>query len=433
MGKSIINIGGIRMTNIVIESEVRKKGILAKNASYTMNVKTTAEKNDALVKIAEQLLIDQQFIIEENKKDLAIGKEKGLPDSTLDRIMLNESRIQAMSTAIHQLVELEDPVGEKLESITKENGLLIEKRRVPIGVIGMIYEARPNVTIDAATLSLKTGNAVILRGSSSAKFSNIALVSTIHRALEKTEIPLEAVQLIEDTSHETAKELFNLTEYLDVLIPRGGKGLIDLVVRESSVPVLETGAGNCHVYVDNSANYDMALNIILNAKTQRPSVCNAAESLLMAEDWFKEHGVYLLKQLSEAGITIIGDEHVCNVLPQATLATEEDYAAEYLSLTLSVKVVDNVYEAINHINTYGTNHSEAIITEDQMAADVFLTSVDAAAVYHNASTRFTDGFEYGYGAEIGISTQKLHARGPMGLPALTSTKYFIRGNGQIRK
>ncbi|TSI08656.1 glutamate-5-semialdehyde dehydrogenase [Lysinibacillus sp. BW-2-10] len=420
------------MTNIATESEVRVKGKLAKQASYVMNVKTTEEKNDALLKISAQLIEDQNKIIEENKKDLVNGKEKGLPDSTLDRIMLNETRIQAMADAIKELIALEDPVGELLESTTKDNGLLIEKRRVPIGVIGMIYEARPNVTIDAATLSLKTGNAVILRGSSSAKHSNMELVATIHRALAKTNLPLEAVQLIEDTSHETAKELFNLNEYLDVLIPRGGKALIDLVVRESSVPVLETGAGNCHVYVDETANYEMVTKIIINAKTQRPSVCNAMESLLIQRNWFEGNGEKLLNELNTLDIKIIGDESVCSVSPAATLATEEDYATEFLSLTMSVKIVENVMEAIEHINIYGTNHSEAIITEDAIAAQTFLTGVDAAAVYHNASTRFTDGFEYGYGAEIGISTQKLHARGPMGLPALTSTKYFIHGNGQIR-
>lgn len=413
-------------------SEVKQKGKLAKAASYIMNIKTTAEKNNALAKIADQLLKDQPLIIEENAKDLAAGKEKGLSASTLDRILLNAERIQAMASAIQELIELNDPVGEILETIDKDNGLHIEKKRVPLGVIGMIYEARPNVTIDAATLSLKTGNAVILRGSSSAKYSNKVLVDSIHRALENSSLPVDAVQLIEDTSHETASELFHMKEYLDVLIPRGGKALIDLVVREASVPVLETGAGNCHVYVDETANFDMAEKIILNAKMQRPSVCNAAESLLIQRNWFSQQGTQLLNDLSSKGITIIGDENVCAVLPEASLATEEDYATEFLSLTLSVKVVDNVYEAIDHINTYGTNHSEAIITEDALAAAAFLNSVDAAAVYHNASTRFTDGFEFGYGAEIGISTQKLHARGPMGLPALTSTKYYVTGNGQTR-
>jgi len=414
-------------------SEVQLKGKLAKAASYVLNIKTTCEKNDALTKIADQLIVDQDTIIAENAKDLAYGEEQGMPVSTLDRIMLNKERIEAMANAIHLLVKLEDPVGNLLEKIEKDNGLLIEKRLVPIGVIGMIYEARPNVTVDAATLSLKTGNAVILRGSSSANFSNVAIVASIHRALEKTSIPVDAVQLIEDTNRETAKELFHLKEYLDVLIPRGGKALIDLVVREATVPVLETGAGNCHIYVDQTADYIKAEKICLNAKTQRPSVCNAAESLLIHPDWFKEYGPQLLSTLHQAGVTIIGDEFVCQALDFVLLATEEDYATEYLDLKVSVKLVENVYEAIEHINKYGTNHSEAIITEDQLVAETFLNSVDAAAVYHNASTRFTDGFEFGYGAEIGISTQKLHARGPMGLPALTSTKYFIHGNGQIRE
>ena len=296
----------------------------------------------------------------------------------------------------------------------------------------MIYEARPNVTIDAATLSIKTGNAVLLRGSSSATFSNIALVASIHRALEAVNFPQDAVLLIEDTSRETAKTLFTLNEYLDVLIPRGGKNLIDLVVREASVPVLETGAGNCHIFIDETASLEMARDIIVNAKTQRPSVCNAAESILIHENFFANHGKELLESLSVVGINIYGDEQVCSVLQQALQATEEHYAEEFLSLTLSVKVVENTYAAIHHINQYGTNHSEAIITESAENAALFLNSVDAAAVYHNASTRFTDGFEYGYGAEIGISTQKLHARGPMGLPALTSTKYFVYGEGQVR-
>lgn len=420
------------MAKTITENEVIVKGKRAKIASFEMNIKSTAEKNAALVSIADQLLVDKQVIIAENAKDLLAGKEMGLDDATLDRIMLNEERISAMSEAIRRLVELPDPVGEVLEDITKENDLHIMKKRVPLGVIGMIYEARPNVTIDAATLSLKTGNAVLLRGSSSAKSSNIALVASIHRALEVVKFPQDAVLLIEDTSRETAKTLFTLNDYLDVLIPRGGKNLIDLVVREASVPVLETGAGNCHIFIDKSANLDMARKIIINAKTQRPSVCNAAESILIQEDFFVEYGKELLEALSEVGIKIYGDEHVCGVLKQALQATEDHYAEEFLSLTLSVKVVDNVYEAIHHINKFGTNHSEAIITEDAENTAIFLNSVDAAAVYLNASTRFTDGFEFGYGAEIGISTQKLHARGPMGLPALTSTKYFVYGDGQVR-
>lgn len=413
-------------------SEIRRKGEAAKKASFALIGVTTEQKNDALEKIAQQLLIDQVYLVEENKKDLEQGKLAGLNDSVLDRILLNEKRISDMADAIRLLIKLNDPIGETLESIEKENGLLIKKRRVPIGVIGMIYEARPNVTIDAATLSLKTGNAVLLRGSSSAKFSNIALVQSIHRALEKTDLPLEAVQLIEDTSREAAKELFHLNEYLDVLIPRGGKNLIDTVVRESSVPVLETGAGNCHIFIDETAQPEMAEKIAINGKTQRPSVCNAIETILIEESWFKKYGEGLLKSLDDHSVEIYGDEAVCQVFKGAKPATEEDWCTEYLALKVSVKLVKNVAEAISHINQYGTRHSEAIITENGANADLFLTKVDAAAVYHNASTRFTDGFEFGYGAEIGISTQKLHARGPMGLPALTSSKYYIYGEGQIR-
>ncbi|MED3689196.1 glutamate-5-semialdehyde dehydrogenase [Peribacillus butanolivorans] len=414
-------------------SEVIEKGKAAKIASYQLIGLSTEQKNEALEKIAMQLVIDRESLLIENQKDLEQGRLKGFSESTLDRIMLNPKRIDDIAAAIRLLIELKDPIGEKLEMIEKENGLLIKKLRVPIGVIGMIYEARPNVTIDAATLSLKTGNAVILRGSSSAKYSNMALVSSIHKALKNTKIPVDAVQLIEDTSRETAKELFHLKDYLDVLIPRGGKNLIETVIRESTVPVLETGAGNCHIFIDETADLTMVENIVLNGKTQRPSVCNAIESLLIHEKWFEENGKSLLAVLNEKGIEIYGDEAVCNAFPEAETATEEDWSTEYLALKISVRTVSCVSDAIEHINRYGTNHSEAILTKDEQNAAVFLNKVDAAAVYHNASTRFTDGFEFGYGAEIGISTQKLHARGPMGLPALTSSKYFIYGEGQIRE
>jgi glutamate-5-semialdehyde dehydrogenase len=347
--------------------------------------------------------------------------------------MLNEKRIYDMAEAIRLLIDLKDPIGETLETIKKENGLHIKKNRVPLGVIGMIYEARPNVTIDAATLTLKTGNAVILRGSSSARHSNLALVETIHKALEKSTVPVDAVQLIEDTSRETAKELFHLKEYLDVLIPRGGKNLIDTVVNEATVPVLETGAGNCHVFIDESADYKMAESIVINGKTQRPSVCNAVETVLIEEKWFAKHGKELLNSLHNHGVEIFGDDAVTNSFSAAKRATEEDWYAEYLALSISVKIINGVDEAIHHINKYGTNHSEAIITENKDHANKFLNKVDAAAVYHNASTRFTDGSEFGYGAEIGISTQKLHARGPMGLNALTSSKFLVYGSGQIRQ
>ncbi|MGE7764825.1 glutamate-5-semialdehyde dehydrogenase [Peribacillus sp. NPDC096540] len=414
-------------------SEVIAKGKAAKIASYQLIGLSTEQKNEALEKIAKQLVIDRESLLIENQKDLEQGRLKGFSESTLDRIMLNPKRIDDIAAAIRLLIDLKDPIGEKLEMIEKENGLLIKKLRVPIGVIGMIYEARPNVTIDAATLSLKTGNAVILRGSSSAKYSNMALVTSIHKALKNTKIPVDAVQLIEDTSRETAKELFHLKDYLDVLIPRGGKNLIETVIRESTVPVLETGAGNCHIFIDETADFTMVENIVLNGKTQRPSVCNAIESLLIHDKWFKENGKSLLTVLNENGIEVYGDAAVCNAFPEAKTATEEDWSTEYLALKISVKTVSCVSDAIEHINRYGTNHSEAILTKDEQNAAVFLNKVDAAAVYHNASTRFTDGFEFGYGAEIGISTQKLHARGPMGLPALTSSKYFIYGEGQIRE
>ncbi|WP_411334730.1 glutamate-5-semialdehyde dehydrogenase [Metabacillus indicus] len=413
-------------------SEVMRKGKIAKAVSYDMMQVPTEEKNRALEQIAGQLETERDFLIKENQKDIEAGKKAGMTDSILDRMLLTEKRINDMALAIRQLISLEDPVGEVLETIQKENGLLIQKKRVPLGVIGMIYEARPNVTIDAATLSLKTGNAVILRGSSSSIHSNKALVSVIHRALEQTSVPHEAVQLIEDTNRETAKQLFTLNEYLDVLIPRGGKNLIDTVVRESTVPVLETGAGNCHIYIDESADPEMAAKILINAKTQRPSVCNAAESLLIHEKWLYQYGADLLSKLHELSVKIVGDEKICSLLSNAELALEEDWAAEYLSMKVSIKSVESTEEAIQHINRYGTKHSEAIVTENKKSASKFQNLVDAAAVYHNASTRFTDGFEFGYGAEIGISTQKLHARGPMGLKALTSHKYLVCGNGQIR-
>lgn len=421
------------MGNISTVSEVQLKGRKAKAVSSQLVTVTTEEKNAALLLIAKQLVEDQAYILSENEKDLQAGKANGLTDEVLDRIMLNDKRIQDMSDAIKLLVELNDPVGEIIESITKENGLLINKKRVPLGVIGMIYEARPNVTVDAATLSLKTGNAAILRGSSSAEFSNKALIQSIHAALEKSSIPVDAVQLIEDTSRETAKELFTLKEYLDVLIPRGGKNLIDTVVRESTVPVLETGAGNCHVFIDESADQKMATQIVLNAKLQRPSVCNAIETILIHEKWFAEHGEELISLIQKNGVDIFGDAKVSAVSASAKTATEEDWATEYLGLSVGVKTVASVDEAVAHINQYGTKHSESIVTNDEKHAAVFLNQVDAAAVYHNASTRFTDGFEFGYGAEIGISTQKLHARGPMGLQALTSSKFVIQGNGQIRE
>ncbi|KAA6476220.1 glutamate-5-semialdehyde dehydrogenase [Bacillus swezeyi] len=413
-------------------SEVIEKAKKANAAKEELVHQTTENKNEALSLIAEALRSHQDDILEENRKDIEMGKEKGFSPALLDRLSLSPERLNDIADAITLLIKLNDPVGDSLETIRKENGLLIEKVRVPLGVVGMIYEARPNVTVDAATLCLKTGNACVLRGSSSAINSNKALVRVIRAALDKSVLPKDAVQLIEDTSKETAKQLFTLNDGLDVLIPRGGKNLIDMVVRESTVPVLETGAGNCHLFIDESAQSAMAQQVVINAKTQRPSVCNAIETVLIHENWADQHTKDLLQKLEEAGVKIKGDQTICDLFPSAEPAEELDWETEFLAPLISIKTVKSLDEAIRHIHRYGTRHSEAILTENEENARFFLTSVDAAAVYHNASTRFTDGFEFGYGAEIGISTQKLHARGPMGLEALTSSKYIIKGNGQIR-
>lgn len=414
-------------------NEVLAKGKKAKQVAGELVTKSTEQKNEALAAIATQLLEETDYIIAENKRDIAQAQAKGVSSSLIDRLMLNEQRISDMAEGIRQLIELHDPVGECIAAWERPNGLAIQEVRVPLGVIGMIYEARPNVTVDAATLCLKTGNAVILRGSSSAAYSNQAIVNVIHRALAKTSLPPDSVQLIEDTSRESAKQLFTLNEYLDVLIPRGGKQLIDTVIREASVPVIETGAGNCHVFVDETADKQMAFNIIVNAKTQRPSVCNAIETIVLHEAWATQYGQELFALLQEKDVELRGDEKAVALDSSLVPAAEEDWATEFSSLTLAVKIVSSVEEAIRHINTYSSKHSEAILTENEENVTKFFTSVDSAALYHNASTRFTDGFEFGFGAEIGISTQKLHTRGPMGLPALTSTKYIIRGNGQIRE
>ncbi|HEK9103904.1 glutamate-5-semialdehyde dehydrogenase [Bacillus pfraonensis] len=413
-------------------NEVLEKGQKAKKIAGELVLKSTNQKNKALAAIAEQLIVETPYILKENKRDIEEGKAKGMSASILDRLMLNEQRIIDMTEGIRQLIDLRDPVGECVTAWERPNGLSIQEMRVPLGVVGMIYEARPNVTVDAATICLKTGNAVILRGSSSATYSNKAIVAVIHRALKQSSLPPESVQLIEDTSRDGAKQLFTLNEYLDVLIPRGGKQLIDTVVREASVPVLETGAGNCHIFIDETANKQMAFDIIINAKTQRPSVCNAIETIILHEKWAQRFGTELFSSLKERGVELHGDKKVLVMDSSIVTASEEDWGREFLSLTLAVKIVSSVEEAIDHINTYGSMHSEAIITENEENVSKFFTSVDAAALYHNASTRFTDGFEFGFGAEIGISTQKLHVRGPMGLSALTSTKYVIRGNGQIR-
>lgn len=411
-------------------TELIQKGEKAKKAASIMGNMTTEKKNETLSLISSQLMQEKDFILAENMKDLDVGMENGMSESMLDRLRLTEARIEDMAAALISLSKLNDPVGEVLEEWIRPNGLLISQVRVPLGVIGMIYEARPNVTVDASSLCLKTGNAVLLRGSSTAIQSNKAIVKVIHHALEKSDLPVDAVQLIEDTSRETASEMFKLNRYLDVLIPRGGAKLIKTVVDNSTVPVLETGAGNCHVFIDESADKSMAIDIAVNAKTQRPSVCNACETILVHHAWAASHLPALVEALQDKGVSIHGDERVHGkmIIP----ATEQDWSTEYLGLDVAIKVVDSTAEAISHINQFGTKHSEAIISSDLENVNRFLHEVDAAAVYHNASTRFTDGFEFGFGAEIGISTQKLHARGPMGLQALTSTKYIIKGNGQVK-
>ncbi|GAE33528.1 glutamate-5-semialdehyde dehydrogenase [Halalkalibacter akibai] len=413
-------------------SELLVKARKANECARILATISTEEKNAALQLIAEQLLIEEEFLLTENKKDIIEARNNGTNEGIIDRLTLNAERLRDMAEGLKQVASLPDPVGEILTSITRPNGLNINKVRVPLGVIGMIYEARPNVTIDASSLCLKAGNAVILRGSSSAIHSNIALVQVVQRALDKTTIPVEAIQLIEDTSRQTATEMFTLNEYLDVLIPRGGASLIQSVVNNASVPVLETGVGNCHLYIDETAQTEMAISIAVNAKTQRPSVCNAVETILIHEKWASTHFEDLLVALIEKGVSFVGDEKTRALDSRIELASETDWKDEFLDLKVALKVVNSVDEAIEHIYTYGTKHSESIISEDALNVESFLNKVDAAAVYHNASTRFTDGFEFGFGAEIGISTQKLHARGPMGLEALTSTKYIVHGTGQVK-
>lgn len=416
----------------VTETELILKAQKAKEAAFHLAKATTAEKNEALQIISAQLLEEQTFILNENAKDVMAGQQAGMNDSLVDRLKLDANRLKDMADALIQLTELNDPIGETLEKWEQPNGLSMTKIRVPIGVVGMIYEARPNVTVDASSLCLKTGNAIVLRGSSTAINSNKAIVQVIRRALEKTSLPVEAVQLLEDTRRETASQMFKLNEYLDVLIPRGGAKLIQTVVQNATVPVLETGAGNCHIYIDQTADVKMALDIAINAKTQRPSVCNSCETILIQEDWAAAHLPELVAALQKQDVKIHGDEAVQQVSSSVAPATEEDWATEYLGFEVAIKVVETVDQAVQHINRYGTKHSEAIISTDAANVEQFFNEIDAAAVYHNASTRFTDGFEFGFGAEIGISTQKLHARGPMGLPALTSTKYIVRGNGQTK-
>lgn len=404
----------------------------AKEVSRQIGNLDTNTKNEVLRAAAEALVAHTDEIIRENEKDLARGRENHMPEGLLDRLMLNPSRMEQMAEGLRQVADLADPIGEVLSMKKRPNGLMIGKKRVPLGVVGMIYEARPNVTVDAFALCFKTGNAVILKGGSDAILSNIVIVSVLQEVLEAHGIPRAAVSLIEDTSRETAAAFMKMNEYVDVLIPRGGAGLIRAVVNQATIPVIETGTGNCHIYVDESADFDMAIRIILNAKTQRIGVCNACESLVVHRKIADQFLPLLKKRLSEKNVEVRADEAAMAVVPEFTPAAEEDWGTEYLDYIVSLKVVDSVEEAIEHINKYNTGHSESIITSDYFNAQKFLDEVDAAAVYVNASTRFTDGEEFGFGAEIGISTQKLHARGPMGLKELTTTKYIIYGDGQIR-
>lgn len=413
--------------------ELITKGQNAKEASYILSNLSTTRKNEALESMAKKLLEKSDYIINANKKDLEEAKLKGMSESMLDRLSLNEDRIKGMADGLRDIINLNDPVGEVLGMWNRPNGLQIGQKRVPIGVVGIIYEARPNVTCDAAGLCLKTGNAVILRGGKEAINSNIAIIETLREGLKEANIPENAVQLIYDTRREIATEMMRLNEYIDVLIPRGGAGLIKAVVQNATVPVIETGTGNCHIYIDSECDINMAKDIVVNAKTSRPSVCNAAESLVIHETIANEALPIIANALKEKGVILKGDKKSIEIVDYIEEATEEDYYTEFLDYIMSVKIVKDIDEAISHINKHNTGHSEAIVTKNYDSSQKFLQRVDAAAVYVNASTRFTDGAEFGFGAEIGISTQKLHARGPMGLKELTTTKYIIFGNGQIRE
>ena len=404
----------------------------AKKAAAVLGAAGSAEKNKALAAVASGLRADSAYIIEQNKKDLENAKMNGMSESMLDRLALNEQRIDSIAAAVEKIISLDDPVGKVSDGTLLPNGLQLTRVSVPLGVIAVIFEARPNVTADAAALCLKSGNTVILRGGKEAIFSNTAIVSSMRKSVESAGLPADCIQLVEDTSRETATQLMRMNEYVDVLLPRGGAGLIRSVVENASVPVIQTGVGNCHIYVDASADVQMATDIVFNAKCSRVSVCNACESLLIHRDAVQTILPAIAERLAEKNVEIFGDEAVCSVIPTAKKATEEDWGTEYLDYKISVKVVDSTDEAIAHIAQYSTGHSEAIITNSLADADKFTRLVDSAAVYVNASTRFTDGGEFGFGAEIGISTQKLHARGPVGLPELTSYKFVIRGNGQVR-
>ena len=412
--------------------ELNRIGEKAKKASGQLAHLNTDEKNRILLLVAGLLEEQSEQILTANRTDLKQAAEMGLKGDIVDRLTLNDERIAGMAEGLREVVQLEDPIGE-IEAMKKRpNGLLIGKKRVPLGVVGVIYESRPNVTADVAGLCIKTGNVCVLRGGKEAFQSNNAIVKLFHEAIAQCGLDPDMVQLVQNTTRESAVAMMKLNAYLDILIPRGGAGLIQAVVQNSTVPVIETGVGNCHVYVDEASDLDMAVSIVYNAKTHRPGVCNAAESLLVHEAVAEKVLPAIGKSLTGGGVEIRGDETTCRLIPGAVPAKEEDWGTEYLDLVISSKVVGSLEEAVAHINKYGSMHSESIVTENYSHAQYFLEQVDAAAVYVNASTRFTDGFEFGYGAEIGISTQKLHARGPMGLKELTTNKYVIYGSGQIR-
>lgn len=412
---------------------VSELGKRAKSTQSFLSMATTDDKNKALRAIAISLIENQDKIIAANKTDLENGKVSGLSSGMLDRLMLNSERIDGIAQGVLQVAKLEDECGKTIYEYKKDNGLCIKKITVPIGVIGIIFEARPNVTADAAALCLKSGNAVILRGGKEAINSNKAICEAMRSAVKSEGFPENIIQLVEDTSRQSATDMMKMTDYLDCLIPRGGKGLIKSVVENSTVPVIETGSGNCHIFVDETADIDMAANIIFNAKTQRISVCNACESLVIHSKIIDKALPAIKARLDEKNVEIRGDERAMAACPGIKPATDEDFYTEYLDYIISVKTVDSLDEAIAHINEHSTGHSESIITQNNQNADKFMQCIDSSSVYVNASTRFTDGFEFGLGAEIGISTQKLHARGPVGLAGLTSTKYLIYGDGQIRE
>ena len=409
-------------------------GQQAKVAGRQIAKLSTAAKNDLLNQVAKALVAESAYIITENAKDMANAKENGISEIMQDRLLLTEDRIAGIAEGVRQVADLQDPIGQVVRGYTNLDGLKIVQKRVPMGVIAMIFESRPNVSIDAFSLAFKTNNAIILRGGRDAINSNKALVTVARKALKNAGITADAVQFVEDTSHEVAEELMVATKYVDLLIPRGGARLIQTVKEKAKVPVIETGVGNCHIYVDKYANLDMATQIVINAKTQRPSVCNAAESLVVHADIAEDFLPNLEKAISKVqAVEFRADEKALKLMEKSVPASPEDFSTEFLDYIMSVKVVDSLDEAIDWINTYTTSHSEAIVTQDISRAEQFQDDVDAAAVYVNASTRFTDGFVFGLGAEIGISTQKMHARGPMGLEALTSTKFYINGQGQIRE